>query len=138
MATSLGKKVSVGAVASINFRNDSRRYSGTSITVPVSLRWTENVQTHLNVGRDFNHGAPDQLRAGVGFEWDASKHWSVLGERFRTDATNAARVGVRWEPTDAISVDLSRTRELQAGGPGWWTLGVSFAFERRRSRANRL
>ena len=115
-ATNINERVSIGLAAALNFQNSAPRYAGTSLVIPVSVRLTETLQSYLNVGRDFNHAAPDQPRGGVALEWEAVTKWVVIGERFRQGGTNGARAGVRYEPSDALSFDLSRTRELQSGG----------------------
>ena len=134
-ATNINDRLSIGLAAALNFQNWAPRYAGTSLVISVSVRLTETLPSHLNVGRDFNHSAPDQPRAGIAFEWEPATRWVVIGERFRQGGTNVARAGVRYEPSAALSFDFSRTRELQSGGAGWWTVGVSWAFDRRRPRA---
>ena len=53
--TSINDRLSIGVSAALNFQNSDPLVAGTSLNVPVSVRLTESLQTHINVGRDFNH-----------------------------------------------------------------------------------
>lgn len=86
--------------------------------------------THVNVGRDFRNGLADTNRAGLALEWGPSSSWSFVAERFREGGANFRRVGARWVPMPTINVDLSRARGLGRSTPAWWTLGLTWVFDR--------
>ncbi|MEO5843305.1 MAG: hypothetical protein ABIQ33_00540 [Caldimonas sp.] len=128
----MNERLSWGLVAGANWQGTAARHSGTTLYVPLSLRVFEALQGHLNVGRDFQRSSADQIRAGVGIEWRPAPTWLWIAERFRQSDTNFARAGIRWEPTPAFSVDLSKARGMGTSTSDWWTLGVTWVLDRWR------
>jgi hypothetical protein len=103
-----------------------------SDTAVALLTWAahENLALHLNLGRDFIHGGPDQNRGGVAAEWTARPGWSLVAERYLDTGTHFVRAGARWNVRDRWSVDFSRAQRLHGPGNSNWTLGTSWQFER--------
>ena len=135
-AVGITDAVSVGAAIAGNWQAATPRYAGTTLVIPVSWRIADALQAHLNVGRDFVRGGPDATRAGVAVEWRPAERWLLIGEQFRQSEASFARVGVRWEPTKALSIDLSRADRWSGRSSAWWTLGVAWAFDHLRRPAN--
>jgi len=137
-AVGITDAVGIGASVGGTWQATSPRYAGTTVVIPVSWRIGETVQTHFNVGRDYLRDGPTMSRAGVAVEWRAATHWLVIGEQFRQSEASFARVGLRWEPTRSLSIDLSRADRWSGPSSAWWTLGVAWAFEQRRRPANEM
>lgn len=128
-ASAVNDRVSVGLVALMGWRGNSSSYAAASAYVPISIHVAPSVLLHANVGRDWSRGFPATSRAGLSLEWQVVPEWSLIGERFRQSDENFTRVGLRWQATAALSVDLSRAAMDQSGANRWWTLGANWAFE---------
>jgi hypothetical protein len=100
------------------------RWQGSTVSALFSWKPQDDIALHLNLGRDFVNGGPDQDRSGVSVEWAARPGWSVVGERYLADGTHFVRVGARW------TVDLSRAQHLSGPGASNWTLGTAWQFSR--------
>ena len=137
-AVGITDAVSIGALVAGNWQAATPRYAGTTVLIPLSWRISETVQTHFNLGRDYVRGGPHANRAGVAVEWRAAARWLVIAEQFRQSEASFARVGLRWEPTPALSIDLSRADRWHGPSSAWWTLGIAWAFEPRRRPANEM
>lgn len=122
--------VSVGAVASIKFANQSPRYAGSTLVLPLSWRATSTLSAHLNWGRNFVRGATGQPRGGVSLEWVPTSSILLVAERFREADNNATRLGVRYALSPDLKLDLSRASSLHAGGASWWTAGLLWEFDK--------
>lgn len=129
-AYALSDSWSAGAVLSATWKSRAPRYVGSMLVVPVTWTATESVAVHANFGREFRHGAADVNRSGVALEWTPVPTWSLLAERFRESHLNHWRVGTRWTPHPAIGIDLSQARGIHRSVPPWWTLGVTWMFDR--------
>lgn len=129
-ARAIGDGWSTGVVVALAGQDRSPRYLGSGLVVPVTWQATEALLTHVNVGRDFRHGEPDTNRAGVALEWAALNTWSFVAERFREGGANFWRAGARWSLTPSTNVDLSRAQGLNGSAPAWWTLGLTWVFDR--------
>jgi hypothetical protein len=106
------------------------RYQGAAVLGLATWEVRENLSLHLNAGREFVHRGDDQARGGLAVEWIPLGNWSVVAERYREQATQFARAGVRWFGGEHWSVDLSRSHRLSGPGASAWTLGASFLLDR--------
>lgn len=129
-ATPLNDTVSVGAAASLSWQDRAPRSASRTAVLLATWQPAEAWLVHANAGRDFRPGEPSSTHAGAAVEWQAAPAWSFVGERFREGGNSAWRVGGRWALTGSVNVDLSRARSLAAGGPTWWTAGLSWAGRR--------
>lgn len=129
-ATAIDERLSAGIVVSASWQEGAPRYLGSTVVLPVTWRAGETLLVHVNAGRDLRAGADDENRAGVALEWAPLPAWSFVAERFRESRTNYWRAGARWVFTEALNVDLSHARSLDRGVPAWWTLGLTWAFDR--------
>ncbi len=130
-ARAIDERTSVGAVALAGWSGRTARAATTGAYAIVTVRFAERVLLHVNGGRDWFAAKSPTSRAGVALEWQAAPDWSLIGERFRQIGLTASRIGVRWQASRAVSIDLSR-----AGGTGtaldpWWTLGANWTFAPR-------
>ncbi len=125
----LSEQVSIGAVATAAWQDETPHHVGSNVVIPLTWQATETLQVHLNLGRDFLHGAPDTTRGGVAAEWTPSKTWSFIAERFREFRNDRWRVGARLFVSPDVSVDLSRAQGL-GSAPSSWALGVNWQFDR--------
>lgn len=129
-ARALSDRWSAGAVLGLAAQDESPHYLGSSLVVPVTWQPTETLLAHFNVGRDFWHRRADTGRAGLALEWAPLAAWSFVAERFREGGADVWRAGARWTLTPSTNVDLSRAYGIGGNTPGWWTLGLTWAFER--------
>jgi hypothetical protein len=125
-AMPLNDTVSVGAAASLSWQDRAPRSASRTAVLLATWQPAEAWLIHANAGRDFRPGEPSSAHAGAAVEWQAAPAWSFVGERFREGGYSAWRVGGRWALTGSVHVDLSRARSLAAGGPTWWTAGLSW------------
>ncbi|MEO8807348.1 MAG: hypothetical protein ABI433_14810, partial [Burkholderiaceae bacterium] len=129
-ARPLDARWSTGVVLALAAQDRSPRYVGSAIVIPVTWKATETLLAHLNVGRDFLHRQRDQDRAGLALEWAPLEAGSLVAERYWEGGVHFRRVGARWALTPSTTIDLSQARGLHGSAPAWWTLGLSWAFER--------
>ncbi len=127
-AAPIDDRLSIGLVAVATWRDATPRYAGTTLYVPLTVLLAESLHMHVNVGQDWLHDGPDRGRGGISLELQATPAWALIGERFRQLGGDFARVGVHWQPGDAIGFDLSRARGLGAASTSGWAIGVSWAF----------
>lgn len=127
-AASIDDRLSIGLVAVATRRDATPRYVGTTLYVPLTVQLAESLHMHVNVGQDWLQDGPDRGRGGVSFEWQATPAWALIGERFRQLGGDFARVGVHWQPGDAIGFDLSRARGLGAASTSGRAIAASWAF----------
>jgi hypothetical protein len=106
------------------------RHVGSTLVVPFTWQAADTLLVHLNAGRDFHRHEADSARAGAALEWAPRADWSFVAERFHEGRADYWRAGARWVLTPAVNVDLSRARGLGAAAPAWWTLGLTWAFDR--------
>lgn len=105
-------------------------YTSFQPLVPVTWEASSNVLVHFNVGRDLPRTGRGRTLAGIAAEWAPHPQWSFVAERFNDVFGRAARIGVRWQPDEWFSLDLSHARARDARGT-WWTLGATYVWERR-------
>lgn len=129
-ATELTSGFSVGLLVTPAWHAHVRpRSQGT--TVSGLGTWArDELALHLNVGRDFVHGAADESRYGLAAEWAPLAAWSFVAERYRAGQAHFVRAGARWALGAGWSVDLSRARRLAGPGPSNWTFGATREFGR--------
>ena len=128
-AAALDDRVSIGVVALVAWQGSSPRYAGATVYAPLTLRVTDAVLLHVNVGQDWLRGLPARGRAGVSLEWQAAPEWTVIGERFRQYGGDFARLGFQWQQSPSLGFDLSRARVVGGASGGSWTLGVTWTFD---------
>ena len=128
----LTETLGVGVVAATGWRDRSPRIRSSLWLLAGTWQAHESIAIHMNVGKDFHRGGarPDTRRASAAMEWTASPTWSFVAERFRESDTNLWRVGTRYALTERASLDLSRARGLPGSTPPWWTLGLTWGFDR--------
>jgi hypothetical protein len=105
-------------------------YLATTIVGLVTWAARDDVNVHLNVGRDFVHRGPNQARSGASIDWMATSQWLLMAERYIEDQTHFARAGTRWFASDRFSMDLSRAHRLHGPKPSSWTLGATWTVGR--------
>lgn len=127
----LGERVDAGFVVATGWRTDPVRIAGTTAYVPLSVRLADAWLVNANAGRDWPAQAPATSRAGASLEWQVARAWTVIGEGFRQAGAGYARLGVRWQPSVALGVDVSRAATLGEAGNGSWALGVNVVFGAR-------
>jgi hypothetical protein len=105
------------------------RFRDRTLDIPLTLQLAESLRVDVNVGRDWIHDGASHARGGIAvLEWQATPAWALIGERFRQLGGDFARIGVHWQPGDAIGFDLSRARGLGAASTAGWAIGVSRVF----------
>lgn len=129
-ATALDKHFSMGLVLSTAWQGHSPRHLGSTLVVPATWQPAETVLVHLNAGRDFRSHGTDSNRAGIALEWAPMPAWSFVAERFRESRLDFWRAGARWALTTSLNVDLSRALGSSGSAPAWWTLGLTWVFDR--------
>ena len=63
-------------------------------------------------------------------EWAPVARWSFVAERYRDLETRFARAGVRFAGGGNWSVDASYAYRLNGPLPSFWTVGLTFGFDR--------
>jgi hypothetical protein len=129
-AMALDQRFSTGLVLSTAWQDRAPRHVGSTLVVPFTWQAADTLLVHLNAGRDFHRHEADSARAGAALEWAPRADWSFVAERFHEGRADYWRAGARWVLTPAVNVDLSRARGLGAAAPAWWTLGLTWAFDR--------
>lgn len=129
-AADLQPALAVGFVWSAGWQSTSPHFSGQTLLLPVTWSPREDLDLHVNVGRDLRPHAGDVERLGVALEWKPSAHWQTLVEWWRDAGGAQARAGLRYAFSDRLSVDLSRAESLRSAHKYWWTMGLNWAFDR--------
>jgi hypothetical protein len=123
---------SVGVVVQPSWQAHARpRYQSLAVVGLATWQVRENLALHLNAGREFVHGNSDEARGGLAVEWLAVKNWSLVAERYREQATQFARAGVRWHGGEHWSIDFSRSHRFSGPGASAWTVGATWQLDRR-------
>ena len=105
-------------------------FLGSALVVPVTWKAAETLLVHANIGRDFRHRQPDARRGGIALEWTALAAASFVAERFDEGGASFWRAGARWAVTPTLDIDFSRARGVSGAGSAWWTVGLTWVFER--------
>jgi len=129
-ATDLQPQLAIGLVAALSWQDQTPR-SQTSLLVPLSWRPREDLALHLNIGRSFPRGDADRTQRGVAVEWQAAPQWQLLAEAFHDGQKPLARLGIRRDLSDRLSLDLSVARSnafRQTPRETWWTVGANWTF----------
>lgn len=130
-ATQLAEGFSVGASLSPGWSANVRpRYQGAALVGLASWQPREDLALHVNLGRDFMRGNPDERRYGAAIEWTPLASWSLSAERYKEQGTHLARAGVRWQASERWSVDVSRSHRISGPGASAWTVGATWQFGR--------
>jgi hypothetical protein len=135
-AAPVDERVSVGFVALAGWQGAAPHYAGATLYAASSARVASSLLANVNLGRDwFRDAAHTWPRGGVSLEWQTAPEWVLIGERFRQAGGDFARLGLRWQESAAISVDLSRAHGVASTPGGSWTIGLNWTFDATR-RAN--
>lgn len=110
------------------WQNDSPRFAGQALLLPLTWAPRSDLNLHLNLGRDFHPGRPDHWRYGAALEWQPSPQWQGVAEHWRDGFRLRHRLGLRHIVNDALSLDLSRAQARGAPRDAWWTVGVNWVF----------
>jgi hypothetical protein len=124
----IDERVSVGVVALAGWTGHADRYANAALYAIGTVRLADGIWLHVNGGRDWYAVLPPTSRAGVSLEWQATPAWSLIGEGYRQSGANVGRVGVRWQASSAVSIDLSRAWASSTMIAPWWTAGVNWSF----------
>jgi hypothetical protein len=113
--------------------------TGTSVTMPATLRLSNVVRINLNAGwqrdRTVNH---DYFTYGAGFDWRTPDNvWTITGEMFgqlgaaeeRGSVEPRFQLGLRYRPVDAFNIDLIYGRNLTGERANWITLATVVRFK---------
>lgn len=122
------ERVNLGIVATLAY---SQRTRSSTQTVYVPLTWfaADNLAINLNAGFDRAPGAGRSARFGVGGEYVLNERFTVLAERIRFLGATTSRVGVRYNLSESLSLDLSTAHQTGLRGP-LVTFGISQEFGR--------
>jgi hypothetical protein len=104
------------------------RYESTALVGLASYKVNENLNLHLNLGREFVHGGEggSRPRAGAGIEWQFRKDWALVMERYAQEGTHYAQGALRWQAGRNWSLELIRSHAVRGEDPSRWGLSVSF------------
>lgn len=122
--------LAVGVVWAAGWQGANARFTGQTLLLPVSWSPREDLDLHVNVGRDLRPHAADVECLGVALEWKPTANGQALVEWWRDSSGSQARLGWRYVIRDGLSVDLSRAESLRHSGAGWWTAGLNRVFGR--------
>lgn len=122
--------LALGVVWSAGWQGEAARFTGHTLLLPMSWSPREDLDLHVNVGRELRPHAAAVERLGAAVEWKLSAHWQTLLEWWRDGAGSQARIGGRYAVSEGVSVDLSRAESLRSGRAGWWTLGLNWVWAR--------
>lgn len=122
--------LALGVIWAAGWQGAAARFTGHTLLLPMSWSPREDLDLHVNVGRELRPHAADVQRLGAALEWRPSAHWQTLVEWWRDGAGPQARVGGRYAVSGAVSVDLSRAESLRGARAGWWTVGLNWVFAR--------
>ncbi len=89
----------------------------------------ETVRWHANLGRALNNPGADETRGGLSVDWTFRPGWQVMAERYRQDGSHFVRTGLRWQPAEGWTLDLSRALRVAGAGAASTTLGFTFEFD---------
>lgn len=122
--------LAMGVVWAAGWQGAAARLTGHTLLLPLSWSPREDLDLHVNVGRELRPHEADVERLGAAVEWRMSAHWQTLLEWWRDSGGPQARVGGRYAVSDGVSVDLSRAESLRGSRAGWWTVGLNWAWAR--------
>lgn len=130
-ATEIAKGLRLGAAVSPSWQARERpRFQGTVGLALLTWEASDTVRLHANLGRDFAHRASDEDRGGVSADWAFATGWTVMAERYRQEGGHFARAGLRWQPAEGWTLDLSRAVRVRGEGSNSWTAGLTYEFDR--------
>ena len=133
---------SVAVSASAAYDATARELAGFALTVPATLRLTDNARINVNAAylRGLSPGR-DLFGDGVGVDVRTSDNvWTVTGEVFgalgagrEDDARGELRprfqLGLRYRPVDEFNIDLIYGRNLLGESSNWITLATTVRFK---------
>jgi hypothetical protein len=104
--------------------------AGGQLVMPITWRPAALLQVHVNVGMDWATGTRVRTnRYGLGGEWAANEHLSLIAERSQATGAWTSRVGIRFNVTPLVSVDLS-TAHTSPGAVRSYVIGLNGQFSR--------
>ncbi|WP_048438342.1 hypothetical protein [Caenimonas sp. SL110] len=128
-ATAVSDNLNVGLSLTAGSAAHTRpSYQGTTASLLLTWAARDDINVHLNMGRDFVHRGPRLNRSGVSAEWAFKDGWWLVGERYAQDLSQFARLGVRGNLAPGWTLDFSRAQRLRGPGESDWTLGLTRAF----------
>ncbi len=105
------------------------RERSTTLTGLLTGSVGETVRWHVNLGRALNNPGADETRGGISADWTFRPGWQVMAERYKQDGGHFARAGLRWQPADGWTLDLTRALRVAGAGAAATTLGFTFEFD---------
>ncbi len=127
-ATALNPGVNVGiSLTAISAAHLRPSYQGSTAAILLTWAVRDDINLHLNIGRDFVHRGPRLNRSGISAEWGFQEGWSLVAERYAQDLAHFARLGIRGNISPGWTIDFSRAQRLRGPGESDWTLGLTRA-----------
>lgn len=131
-ATELQPQVAIGVVAVFDWQDQTPK-SQRIVLIPLTWTAREGLAVHLNLGRSAVRGAADHTLRGAALEWQVLPKLQTLVEYAHDGQRPLARLGLRHDVNDRLSLDLSFARASAAAAllrEGWWTVGANWTFGR--------
>jgi hypothetical protein len=100
------------------------RFDSTTLLGLVSWSPREDLDLHLNLGREFIHRGGSRARWAIAPEWHVRKNLSLLAERYVIDGTHFVRGTLRWDVGQGWELEAGRAVRLRGPEPSRWTLAV--------------
>lgn len=109
------------------------------VNFPVTLKFGSDFRIHTNIGWLYD-GRVDVHYAtgGLGFDWDFSKRFSLMGEvylqegrptAFPTVTEPRTQIGLRHIPIPTVDIDLIYGQNITGRSAHWLTLGLTVRSE---------
>lgn len=105
--------------------------NGVIVNVPVTYDFNKQLRFNANVGWLYDPGQQQHfMTGGVGVAWNFVKPLSLLAEIFTTVGSGEIdprfQVGLRYNPSKLIDVDVIYGRNLSGERSNWITVGLNF------------
>jgi len=105
--------------------------NGLIVNIPVSYDFSKDLRVNVNTGWIYDPSRGQHfLTGGVGFAWTFKEPFSVLGEVFAVagpgETNPRAQLGLRYNPTKQVDIDVIYGRNITGERSNWITIGMSF------------
>jgi len=121
--------LSAAAFASVGYDVTHGGSPGGQATVPVSWHALDSLWVNFNLGFDWTpNGGGRTGRGGLQGDWSFNDRMSLIAERFRSFGVWTSRVGMRFNLTPLLSLDVSGARTGPAGAWGF-AVGLNQEFK---------